>query len=246
MNNVEKFNKMRPVRAGITAILLIVGLMILQFVYFFVINALLLALVQDEAVRTNLALCLSLIATAVSMTVFPMLSVRFYYMQRTQNPVAAKRLWREFFGWFALDWRSFRVPLLYFIGFVATSEIVMRLIDINASDFVLPLIQTLPLWLIAVMVVLAAPIYEEIVFRGVLWQLFDRVLDRFKYKVLLKSIIISLIFALIHLQYSSVEMLFIVALSLILCYARHRCGTIIAPILLHCVNNSLALISVFL
>lgn len=91
--------------------------------------------------------------------------------------------------------------------------------------------------LFALAVVLLAPVYEEILFRGYLMQGFllwapgQRVAC---------SLMTSLAFAAIHTQYAHLQTLIaLVALSLLLCAARLVSGGLKLPVFLHMFNNLL-------
>ena len=55
------------------------------------------------------------------------------------------------------------------------------------------------------------------------------------------SVITSLVFAVMHLQYGLYEISTIVVLALIFCYARYKSGSLFLPIALHIFNNGLAM-----
>ena len=55
------------------------------------------------------------------------------------------------------------------------------------------------------------------------------------------SIVTSVIFAVIHVQYDIYEISTIVVLALIFCYARMKSGSLLLPILLHMINNGAAM-----
>jgi len=82
-----------------------------------------------------------------------------------------------------------------------------------------------------------APIFEELFFRG------------FVFKGLERSIlgahgaiwVTSIVFALIHLQYSPGVMLLIIPMGLLLGYSRHYSGSLLVPIAIHVLNNTVAI-----
>ena len=82
------------------------------------------------------------------------------------------------------------------------------------------------------------------VFRGILWQ---AIAEQFVGQhsqtkgAVVASILTSLIFAIIHLQYGIYEISTIVVLALIFCYARFKSGSLLLPILLHIINNGAAM-----
>jgi uncharacterized protein len=86
---------------------------------------------------------------------------------------------------------------------------------------------------------IAAPLFEEIIFRGFLLASLTRYLP--VWAAILTS---SLIFALAHL--SLAEVLPLTTLALVLGYVYSRSRNLLAPILVHCLWNSATLISLFL
>ena len=92
-------------------------------------------------------------------------------------------------------------------------------------------------WLLAVAIVIIAPIYEEVIFRGFIWT----GLSQSKLGVWGASVLTSVIFALIHFQYGWVELVSIVLLAMLFSYARYISGSLYLPIVLHILNNGLAM-----
>lgn len=89
--------------------------------------------------------------------------------------------------------------------------------------------------------VIVAPIAEEVIFRGWLYQkLKTRFLNVISYttSVILSTILVSLLFGLIHGQWNVGVNVF--AMSLVLCGLREITGTIYAGILLHMIKNGIA------
>lgn len=89
--------------------------------------------------------------------------------------------------------------------------------------------------------VVLAPIMEEIIFRGWLYGLMRKetsaVLTNIA-SMILSSLIVSLLFGLVHFQWNVGVNVF--ALSLILCVLREITGTIYAGILVHVIKNGVA------
>lgn len=142
--------------------------------------------------------------------------------------------------------------------FMTGSQALTYWLDKTPSAFVNPLYQSVSsVWLLIIALVIIAPIYEELVFRGLLWsaiaeqysgqllsgQLFSEqpFSEPSSRGALIASIVTSLIFAGIHLQYGVYEISTIVVLALIFCYARFKSGSLLLPILLHIINNGAAM-----
>ena len=89
--------------------------------------------------------------------------------------------------------------------------------------------------------VIVAPIAEEIIFRGWLYNKLRQVLSEQvskKLAIILSIFIVSLIFGIIHMQWNVGVNVF--ALSIVLCGLREITGTIYAGILVHMIKNGLA------
>ena len=112
-----------------------------------------------------------------------------------------------------------------FSGFVVTEEndVMMQIFRDAGSP---PL-----LWFT---VSVLAPIAEEVVFRGFVFE----GLARGRGGAVTASLFTSLVWSLIHLQYSWREMSVIFLLGLVLGWVRHRSGSVWACMALHAVNNA--------
>lgn len=92
-----------------------------------------------------------------------------------------------------------------------------------------------------VTLVIVAPIAEEIIFRGWLYGLIRKktsVKMADIWSVVLSSILVSLLFGLVHFQWNVGVNVF--AMSLVLCALREITGTIYAGILMHMIKNGVA------
>ena len=136
--------------------------------------------------------------------------------------------------------------LLFLIG----SQALTYVLDKSPLAFVDPLYQSVSsVWLLIFAMVIVAPIYEELIFRGLLWSAIaeqfaassDFLLKSEYRGAMVASLVTSLIFAVIHLQYGLYEISTIVVLALLFCYARIKSGSLILPMLLHIINNGAAM-----
>lgn len=149
---------------------------------------------------------------------------------------------------------SFGLLAIFMIG----SQSLTYLLDKSPSQFVDPLYASVSsVWLLVIALAIVAPIYEELVFRGIIWSaLKDQFASRYVASSLsaaqlakksetqgaiMASLITSLVFAIMHLQYGLYEISTIIVLALIFCYARYKSGSLLLPIILHIINNSLAM-----
>ncbi|WP_147195654.1 CPBP family intramembrane glutamic endopeptidase [Pantoea sp. CCBC3-3-1] len=89
----------------------------------------------------------------------------------------------------------------------------------------------------SVAVVLLAPFFEEIIFRGFL---LESLLIWAPEQRFACALLTSLAFAAMHTQYTHPQTLIaLIALSLLLCYARMKSGGLKLPVALHMLNNAL-------
>jgi hypothetical protein len=86
---------------------------------------------------------------------------------------------------------------------------------------------------VALVVVVLAPICEEIVYRGLLWG----ALERYALPRWVPFVVTTLLFALAHFEFTRTPLLFVVALPIAL--ARLRTGRLLASVVAHQVNNLL-------
>lgn len=91
------------------------------------------------------------------------------------------------------------------------------------------------LLLFSLAVVLLAPVFEEILFRGFVFQGLLLWAPRQRFAC---ALLTSIGFAAMHTQYAHPQTLIaLIALSLLLCYARLNSGGLRLPIILHMLNN---------
>jgi uncharacterized protein len=86
---------------------------------------------------------------------------------------------------------------------------------------------------VALVVVVLAPVCEEIVYRGLLWG----ALERYALPRWVPFLVTTLLFALAHFEFTRTPLLFVVALPIAL--ARLRTGRLVASVVAHQVNNLL-------
>lgn len=91
-------------------------------------------------------------------------------------------------------------------------------------------------WINAILIIFIAPVYEEIIFRGCL---FNIIYFWCRNNVYVTAIIVSVMFSVVHLQYAEI-MTFIVLflVSLILSAARVKGRGLLMPVLLHILMNA--------
>ena len=135
----------------------------------------------------------------------------------------------------------------WLVVFMVGSELLTAVLDKTPLVFMDPLYQSVSsVWLLTFALVIVAPFYEELVFRGLLWsaisEQFLTSVNSEKTAAVIASIVTSIIFATIHVQYGWYEISSIVVLALIFCYARIKSGSLLLCILLHSINNGVAMV----
>ncbi|MGH1353080.1 MAG: lysostaphin resistance A-like protein [Methyloligellaceae bacterium] len=91
-----------------------------------------------------------------------------------------------------------------------------------------------------VAIALCAPVWEELVFRGFLFSgLQSTILGTVG-----AAIITSALFAAIHTQYDLYIMVEIFIIGIVLCISRQQTGSLWVPVMLHSINNLIAVIAV--
>ena len=143
-----------------------------------------------------------------------------------------------------LKYSTIKPIILFSTGLIILSDEVDRIIQlfIPTPEYVLDLNYLLKpdsflgVILLFIAVVILAPLGEEIVFRGFLQQILEK-----HWKDITQAILFtSLIFSLIHMNpYWFVQIYF---LGVILGFLAWKTKSIIAPLILHSLNNSMALL----
>lgn len=122
--------------------------------------------------NNGVVVAISVVIIALAFTLFAVGLVLFKSKTArhgTPHQPPSAHHWGEFFGIKAISVRGFVVSLIGMIAFMAVSEIILTALDSSPMDFLDGLItdESLPLLIFAIVVV--APIYEELVFRGLIF-----------------------------------------------------------------------------
>lgn len=206
-------------------------------------------------VTDNTLLVMSVVLTAVCLVWLIVFWQYFRLKRYANNTKTARRLWRDYLALLPMDGRQFWRCLWVFLVIVASSSLIANLLShilspTPSADSTALMGHDTPMWLFALMVMVCAPIYEELICRGLFWRLgqdiFSAITDNARYITILTSVMSSLVFALLHFQYNLIDTGMMFAIALGLCYARVRTGSVFAPMLLHSINNSLVLLLVIL
>ena len=151
--------------------------------------------------------------------------------------------------WFNIKELGFGLLLL--LIFLLISEGLTYYLDKNPMAFIDGLLDASSLYVMMFAVVIVAPIYEELIFRGVLFGVLNHTkTDKLTKNTpiflgmssqnIIANIISSLIFALVHFQYDSYGLLMIFIIALLFCYIRIHYGLLLAMVL-HIANNGIAM-----
>lgn len=151
--------------------------------------------------------------------------------------------WREAFGGLGDPANSIALPLLTNMALLpvillvlALSKLLLNQLGINegpqqAVQTVTMASSSVELFLQGLSVILLAPIAEEVIFRGIIYNTAKQINTR------TAAIIISgILFAAVHGQWTLVPPLFILSLALV--WVFEKSGTILAPIVLHAAFNA--------
>jgi len=144
----------------------------------------------------------------------------------------------EFLGLRSVHFKRYLPWAGIFIIMVLLIEGLGHLSPVFRTDFMAKVLGSstnLPLLLLGVGIM--APVFEELLLRGLLLGSIRNIADEHA------SIFITAgIFTAMHLQYSWSVMLLILPMGILLGYARTRSGSILVPVVLHVLNNSLSVL----
>jgi len=142
-------------------------------------------------------------------------------------------------GLFTPNIKSILIWLVAVVVLGMGLEFVGQQFDLFQSDFMEQIWNntTHYSWLF-VAVALIAPVFEELLFRGLLLDSLDRIGLRMHGA----AIVSSVLFAVVHLQYDWSIMIAITLLGMVLAYSRYYSRSLYVPIILHFVNNTLTFI----
>lgn len=154
------------------------------------------------------------------------------------------RLWKrkhmaQFLGWKMPEWKPALLWTGVFVVLAIVLEVLVRFIPELQTDYMVELISSSsqPLWLFMGACV-AAPVFEELAFRGLLIGSLRHMLDKHA-----AIAIASGVFTLLHLQYAwPILLTQVLPLAVVLGYARTESGSLWLPIGLHVLANSASML----
>ncbi|CAA6813761.1 MAG: Unknown protein [uncultured Sulfurovum sp.] len=133
--------------------------------------------------------------------------------------------------------------LVFILLYIAIGLLIEAMGAKEIPDFMMNL-EYPSLWTkiaLLIAVVVAAPIVEEVVFRGFLLKGFSQTFMGIHGAVF----VTSALWAVIHLQYEMVYMLMIFLIGLVFSYARIQTNSLYIPILMHSLMNLFAMLGLF-
>ncbi len=191
----------------------------------------------DSSLGSLLISALIYLAGAL-VVVIPFLIKKIGWKAIVERLGLTKSLKFEMFGWALFFW------LIYF-GVIIVVSVVLAYVhipgfDINQKQNVGFSNMTFAYEYLAAFIalVVVAPIFEEIIFRG---YLFGRLRERNSFWI--SAVLTSLVFGAVHLQLNVAIDVFI--LSMFMCYLRERFNSIWPTILMHSFKNGLAYVLLF-
>jgi len=188
----------------------------------------------EELLNDGDLLIAATIASAVACTGFILLMIK----ARGGEPVP------EYLALKNISVKTVLVMLAVTIAFIAVSTGISYILDRSVdSDYVSGAYANASFpFLFWVAIVLFAPVFEEVFLRGFMFIGFRQS----RLGPAGAIIITAIIWALMHIQYSYYEMTVIFFLGIILGIVRHRTGSLWSPLIIHSVNNLIAMVSVSL
>lgn len=151
---------------------------------------------------------------------------------------------QSYFGLSSVGWSVYAKWGLIFIGVLLLSEAVIYLLGKDSvPDVMVEIYRSAnPKWLLWFAIIVMAPIFEEILFRGFL---FKGLANSFL-GVVGAIIITAAIWGLIHVQYEAFFIALIFVWGLFFGWVRHKTGSVYVTIFLHAVANFVATLQVHL
>lgn len=146
----------------------------------------------------------------------------------------------DYVGFKSIGFKKVAVAVLLIVGFLALSLLVNYALDIPAESDVMTDAYLTSVWpaLFWIATIIFAPLFEEVFFRGFLF-------EGFRYSRLGAAgaiFVTSLVWAGFHLQYGLFQIASIFVLGIVLGVVRYRTDSLWPPIIMHALNNLLAVL----
>lgn len=174
----------------------------------------------------------TIISLTMIMTFFVMLGCIALFIR------LKKGSFREFMAIKGFSWGKFLGFAVALLLLNVLITVMTHWLQLEPMNFMNELAQSAQsLGLLVFVIVVVVPIYEEMMFRGFMWS----ALANRRLGIWGASLITSILFALIHGQYGVFEWIGIFLLAMLFSFARIRSGSLLLPMVLHMINNGLAM-----
>lgn len=187
----------------------------------------------ESASTDSLVVFTIVMICAMVMLVFCIGMIYFKLRKITSAPLL---LLRQFYGVDSFSLRGLLISITLLVPYLVLATIAGELLQKDPMVF-LDAVDRDHLWLLIFAIVIIAPIYEEVLFRGLLFGIWQN--------KIIAIITSSVLFSLVHFQYDWFGLVLIFIIGLIFGWVRYRYGLIVV-IILHMLNNAIALASYYL
>ena len=137
--------------------------------------------------------------------------------------------------------RSYLLTVGVFLILVAIMTPTSEYFEIEPNPTMLYLLNNGNIVLIFITAVIAAPIIEEVIFRGWIFSEMEA-----RYGQMVAFHVSSVLFTIIHIQYGAAELIMVLVISYSLALLRMHTRNLLFPIMLHFLNNLAAMAEFFL
>lgn len=216
---------------------------------------------KSWSVSSGIGMCLALFVGFIGVQTLSFLMVSFVFgmtggLQMAMTVLITALVMSVTALWTAKDRKLLRMGsatfgtwgfgFLWLILFWWGSELLGQRIAETPMSFMDDYTAGEPIWivvLLCVIIAVVAPIYEELLFRGVMFGFL--VQSKAQNRLWLSIIVSSALFVVAHGQYEAFGLCLIFVLALLFAWARAKTGGLALPIALHMANNAVAM-TVFL
>ena len=142
---------------------------------------------------------------------------------------------KDYLAWHDVRLRTQSTWMGILVAFMILADLAAELAGVDfGGDSMVKLFQaTHPAWLFWIAAVVAAPLFEEVMFRGLLFRGFQASFLGTGGTVVLTAVL----WAVMHIQYNLYGMGFIAATGILFGLARARTGSLLVPMALHAALN---------
>lgn len=186
--------------------------------------------------KLDVGFILAIVATMIS---YPVLKAACYHSDYRGLPV-------DFLSIKPIQLKTLMLVFGCLVALLAGEYFVANWLEIATPEFMLEIknnvVNTKDLVFVILHICVLAPVVEELIFRGMAYRRIE--LSRFGSKGAL--VITTLVFTIVHLQYSWQILLLLLPGSLLLGLIRYKTGNLSYCIVAHILMNSASMISLFL